>query len=370
MRRRRAAALRGPEGSAYGPASQHRASLLRGIDPHDVQQTGCSSQLLRRRAHLEAEHPAVWFLLQTDAMKILVTGGTHGMGKGVAKALAAQPNVELIILGRSEELGKSTCEELARIGSRQRVSFVRCDLTRLRDVRAAIHELRESHASLDAIFVNAGVGYAARRIDTEDGVQEHFQVNYLSQFMLTLNLLDRLEASAHGGRVVFNVTDFGELRWDDLQLKQGWTFERAIGRGMVAKHMFYLRLHQLYAQRRGAQVSCFGFSIPKTVWSNQLNIIPFPMKAMATLMKYLGQFISIERCGEIMAPLFLEEKDACRAKSGRFLTWKHDSFVDVGKSPASPEPAEWERLWNISLDLCGDEQTRIWAQQLASTASN
>lgn len=309
------------------------------------------------------------FLLQTDAMKILVTGGTHGMGKGVAKALAAQPNVELIILGRSEELGRKTCEELAQIGAAQRVSFVRCDLTRLRDVRAAIHEIRESHASLDAIFVNAGVGYAARRIDTEDGVQEHFQVNYLSQFMLTLNLLDRIEASAHGGRVVFNATDFGELHWDDLQLKKGWTFERAVGLGMVAKHMFYLRLNQLYARRSGALVSCFGFSIPKTVWSNQLNIIPFPMRAMATLMKYLGQFISIERCGEIMAPLFLEQSEASRAKSGRFLTWKNEAFVDVGKNPASLDPGDWERLWNISLDLCGDEQTRSCAQRLASAAS-
>lgn len=136
-------------------------------------------------------------------MKVLVTGGTNGMGKGVAKALA-RPDVQVVILGRSEELGRETCEELSRIASSESVSFVRCDLARLSDVRAAVAEIRARHHDLDAIFVNAGVGYATRRVETEDGLLEHFQVNYLSQFMLTLNLLDLLEGSAHGGRVVFN----------------------------------------------------------------------------------------------------------------------------------------------------------------------
>lgn len=301
-------------------------------------------------------------------MKVLITGGTNGMGKGVARALAARPDVEIVILGRSEERGRETCEELSFVASPQRVSFVHCDLRRLRDVRAAIAEIRARHQSLDAIFVNAGVGYAAGRVETEDGMLEHFQVNYLSQFMLTLNLLDLLEASAHGGRVVFNTTDFGKLQWDDLQLKGRWTFESGVGLGMVAKHMFYLRLHQLYATRAGAAVSCFGFLIPKTVWSNQLNIIPFSMKAMATVMKWFGRFISIDECGAIMAPLFLEGSESTLAKSGRFLTWKNGAFIDVSKNPASLAPLDWERLWNISLDLCGDEQTRRCAARLTSTA--
>jgi NAD(P)-dependent dehydrogenase (short-subunit alcohol dehydrogenase family) len=300
-------------------------------------------------------------------MKILVTGGTNGMGKGVAKALIARPDVEVVILGRSEERGRETCEELARIASPERVSFVRCDLTRLHDVRVAIAEIRTRHQNLDAIFVNAGVGYAARRVETEDGMLEHFQVNYLSQFMLVLNLLDLLDASTHGGRVVFNATDFGELHWDNLQLKERWTFEAGVGVGMVAKHMFYLRLHQLYAARSGAGVSCFGFLIPKTVWSNQLNIIPFPMKAAATVMKWFGQFISIDECGAIMAPLFLEGQESTRAKSGRFLTWKNGAFIDVGKNPASLVPADWERLWNTSLELCSDEQTRRCADRMVRT---
>lgn len=300
-------------------------------------------------------------------MKVLITGGTHGMGKGVALALAARPDVELVILGRSAQGGQEVCVELSRLAAPERISFVRCDLSRLRDVRAAITEVRARHPTLDAIFINAGIGYAPRRAETEDGMLEHFQVNYLSQFMLTLNLLELLEASALGGRVIFNTASFGQLNWDDVQLKKQWSFEAGVGLGMVAKHMFCMRLHQLYAARGTAAVSCFGFSIPKTVWSNQVNIIPFPMKAAATVMKWFGQFISIEQCGQIMAPLFLDSAPATRERSGRFLTWKEGNFVPVDKNPASLEPSDWERLWDLSLDLCADEQTRRCAARLVSS---
>ena len=47
-------------------------------------------------------------------MKILVNGGTNGMGTGVAKVLAGIDNQihEVILLCRSKELGEATIREL------------------------------------------------------------------------------------------------------------------------------------------------------------------------------------------------------------------------------------------------------------------
>ena len=166
-------------------------------------------------------------------MKVLVTGGTNGMGKGVAKVLAGVDNQihEVIILCRSKELGEATIREIESSTMNKKLSFVLCDLTRLSDVRNAISEIKSKHKYLDCIFINAGLGYAANRVETEDGMDSHFQVNYLSQFMLTLNLLNLLEKSENGGRVIFNVTRGGKIFWDDIQMNKEWSYENGDSAG-------------------------------------------------------------------------------------------------------------------------------------------
>ncbi len=244
-------------------------------------------------------------------MKVLVTGGTNGMGKGVAQVLAGIDDQlhEIIILCRSKERGEATIKELEATTKNNKISMVLCDLTKLSEVRNAIKEIHSQHEFLDGLFVNAGLGYAAKRIETEDGLDPHFQVNYLSQFMLTLNLLDLLEKSEFGGRVIFNVTEGGEIFWDDMQMKKKWGYEDGIHQAMVAKRMFCDRMHNIYKKTNDSRVSFIGFEISKTVWTNQINIIPFFMKTMATMMKLFGTFISIEECGTIMSPLFTESQE-------------------------------------------------------------
>ena len=299
-------------------------------------------------------------------MKVLVTGGTNGMGKGVAKIFAGSDNQthEIIILCRSKELGEATVKELEVTTKNKNISFVLCDLTKLSDVRNVIKEIHSQHTFLDGLFINAGLGYAAKRVETEDGMDPHFQVNYLSQFMLTLNLLDLLEKSEHGGRVIFNVTEGGEIFWDDLQLMENWNYEKGIRQAMVAKRMFYARLHNLYGKINESKLSFFGFQIPKTVWTNQINIIPFMMKTMAKIMKFFGTFISIEECGIIMSPLFTEKQGESLKKSGKFITWRKSEFIELEEDKAVFDKGMQDKLWKISLDLCKDEKTAQIAEKL------
>ncbi len=301
-------------------------------------------------------------------MKILVTGGTNGMGKGVAKVLAGidNQNHEIILLGRSKELGEATIRELERSTMNKKISFVLCDLARLCDVRNAITEIKSEHKYLDCIFINAGLGYAANRVETEDGMDSHFQVNYLSQFMLTLNLLSLLENSENRGRVIFNVTRGGKIFWEDIQMKNGWSFESGIHQAMVAKRMFLVKLHDLYKGIKAPKVSFIGFEISKTVWSNQLNIIPVSMKIMATIMKFFGTFISIEKCGMIMAPLFTESQEESLKRSGKFITWKNNEFIPMKEDESVFDREIQERLWKISLELCNDETTARISESLQS----
>ena len=292
-------------------------------------------------------------------MKVLVTGSTNGMGKGVAQVLAGIDDQlhEIIILCRSKERGEATIKELEATTKNNKISMVLCDLTKLSEVRNAIKEIHSQHEFLDGLFVNAGLGYAAKRIETEDGLDPHFQVNYLSQFMLTLNLLDLLEKSEFGGRVIFNVTEGGEIFWDDMQMKKKWGYEDGIHQAMVAKRMFCDRMHNIYKKTNDSRVSFIGFQIEKTVWTNQINIIPFFMKTMATMMKLFGTFISIEECGTIMAPLFTESQEESLKNSGKFITWKNNKFTEMKQDDYATDKKLQDKLWNISLDLCKDEKT-------------
>jgi hypothetical protein len=303
-------------------------------------------------------------------MKILVTGGTNGMGKGVAKVLAGIDNQihEVILLCRSKELGEATIRELENSTMNKKISIILCDLAKLSDVRTAINEIQSKHKFLDCIFINAGLGYGAKRIETEDGMDSHFQVNYLSQFMLTLNLLNLLENSENGGRVIFNVTRGGKIFWDDIQMKESWGYEKGIHQAMAAKRMFLVKLHDLYKSVKGKKVSFIGFEISKTVWSNQLNIIPASMKVIATIMKFFGTFISIEECGMIMAPLFTENQEESLKKSGKFVTWKKNEFIGIKEEEIVFNQEMQDRLWKIGLELCRDEKTTKIANSLQNHA--
>ena len=288
------------------------------------------------------------------------------MGKGVAKVLAGIDNQihEIILLCRSKELGEATIREFESTTRNKKISIVLCDLSKLSDVRNAINEIQNRHEFLDAIFINAGLGYAAKRVETEDGMDSHFQVNYLSQFMLTLNLLNLLENSKNGGRIIFNVTKGGKIFWDDMQIKNTWSYENGIHQAMVAKRMFYIKLHNMYRGVKDSKVSFIGFEISKTVWSNQINIIPGYMKIMATIMKLLGTFISIEKCGMIMYPLFTEKQEESLGKSGKFITWKKNKFTEIKEDEIVLNQELQDRLWKASLELCKDDKTTQIAEKL------
>ena len=92
-------------------------------------------------------------------------------------------------------------------------------------------------------------------------------------------------------------------------------------------------------------------------------LIPFFMKTMASVMKFFGTFISIEKCGMIMSPFFTEKQEKSLSKSGKLITWKEDEFIEIEDDIDIFDKAMQDKLWKISLDLCKDEKTTQIAEK-------
>lgn len=152
---------------------------------------------------------------------VIVTGGTRGIGKEIARGLTAL-GADVVLLGRDRARGEAAATELRGEGSGA-VSFLPVDLSSLSDVRRVADELSSRWDRIDALVNNAAVVRAEREA-TVDGHEETLAVGHLAPFLLTELLLPTLERSAPS-RVV-NVSSGGVRRGqvdlDDIQSERGY----------------------------------------------------------------------------------------------------------------------------------------------------
>lgn len=151
---------------------------------------------------------------------VVITGGTNGIGRGVALAeLEAGSNV--IAIGSDEAKGAALAGEAAATAGT--LTFVRADLSSLAGARAATGAVREAVGAIDAVVFCANRQYL-RRSENEEGIERTFSLYYLSRFVLGDGLADRLQAAQAG--VIVNVAGpgmtKGSIHWADPMLRDNY----------------------------------------------------------------------------------------------------------------------------------------------------
>ena len=169
---------------------------------------------------------------------VLVTGSTGGLGREVVRALAALGD-HVIIHGRDSGRGEALATEINDAGPGS-ARFYRADFGSLDEVRMLASEITRDYSRLDVIVNNAGIALIkspARRLSA-DGYELHFQVNYLSGFLLTDLLLPLLEKSPAPRIVNVSSGSADPLDFDNLMLENDYSPWRAYGQSKLAQVMY------------------------------------------------------------------------------------------------------------------------------------
>jgi NAD(P)-dependent dehydrogenase (short-subunit alcohol dehydrogenase family) len=173
---------------------------------------------------------------------VLVTGSTDGLGREVARAVAAS-GAHVIVHGRNEERGLALVREIqsSGVGSAR---FYAADFGEIEQVRGLAQAILADYDRLDILVNNAGIWLEADqgRVLSGDGHELHLQVNYLAGFLLTRMLLPLLREGAPS-RIV-NVASGAQtpLDFNNLMLEEGYSDGRGYGQSKLAQILFTVDL--------------------------------------------------------------------------------------------------------------------------------
>lgn len=148
--------------------------------------------------------------------RILVTGASRGLGRGVALRLAAAGHSVAIHYAANEAAARETAAECSRAAPRAEQAFpiVGGDISRAHDRQRLVQEAFAALGGLDALINNAGIA-PRRREDITEAAEEIFDevlaVNLKGPYFLTQEVVRRWLAGADpcrlpGGRKILFVS--------------------------------------------------------------------------------------------------------------------------------------------------------------------
>ncbi|HWO96261.1 MAG TPA: SDR family oxidoreductase [Bacillus sp. (in: firmicutes)] len=140
--------------------------------------------------------------LQLKGKKVLITGGSKGIGKGIAKAFLEEgATVSIAARGRDEL--ESARSELGN------VSIYEIDLTKEEDRRRLFHTYIEENGHIDILINNAGGSNGSSAMETELNLfREAMELNYFSAVHLSKMAVEEMKKQ-EGGSIVNITSIFG-----------------------------------------------------------------------------------------------------------------------------------------------------------------
>ncbi len=279
----------------------------------------------------------------------IVTGANTGLGFETALALA-QKHAHVVMACRNLKKAQIAKEKILVKFPTASLDILQLDLDSLKSVREFASGFTIKYSRLDLLINNAGL-MIPPFMQTEDGFESQFGVNYLSHFLLTGLLLPTLEKTPQS-RVVSlaSIAHKGAtINFDDLNSEKSYARSKAYGQSKLACLMFAYELDRRL-KKSGSQVKSIaahpgvsntelGRYIPKVLY-----ILLFPLVKLMTHPPHEAAkptlFAALHpelKGGEYIGPTGFNEM---KGKPGI-----------VGSEPQSHNEEVAQKLWEVSEKL-------------------
>lgn len=267
----------------------------------------------------------------------LITGGTDGIGKAAAQALALA-GARLLIHGRDPEKG---AQAIAEIKARSPASeFLSADFSSLSDVRRLAATVRERAPRIDVLINNAGGMFSQRKL-SHDGYEMTFAVNHLAPFLLTHLLRDALQGAARIVTTASGAHQRAALDFDDLQAARGYSAMRAYGTSKLANILFTRALAKRLAGTL-VTATCLHPGFVRTSFGRD---IPPLGRSIFRVVSWFAR--SPEKGAETL--VYLAASPQVQGASGGY----YFDCKPTAPSAAAQDEGAAERLWSVSEGLVG-----------------
>ena len=224
---------------------------------------------------------------------VLVTGGTKGIGKGIAGVfLRAGANV--VVNGRSADAGEAAVRELSGQGGE--VAHAGGDISKAADCERLAEETAARFGGIDVVCANAGVFPDVKLADmTDHDIDSIFATNVKGCILTVKACVPWLEHSGHG-RVILTSSITGPITGFP-----GWSHYGAT----KAAQLGFLRTACIELAPKGITVNAV---LPGNVVSEVLDELGEDYLAQMAASVPLGRLGTVEEIGA--AALFLATDEA------------------------------------------------------------
>jgi len=144
-----------------------------------------------------------------NSRRLLITGGSRGLGREMALAIA-DAGADVVLVGRTQETLETTATEIRQLG--RVAAIIQADVSQPRECEACFQKAIDEHGPIDILINNAG----GRRenIATEDMPLEKWQelmdLNLTSAFLGTKMVGRHMIDRGQGGRII-NIASINAL---------------------------------------------------------------------------------------------------------------------------------------------------------------